>query len=305
MRRFLDSNPDLRSRFTRSIDFADYFGFELAAIYRGLVAASGFHPTQEAGEGRPGDALAGSHGGGPDDDRGGRRRRCRVPGSDGMSKLAAAQGLFHRLADAVLAAWRQDRVFRVAVIGMGITMAVLLVRFGVSRQDRVLPPLDSSSAGMSALLNPAERSAALPAQGPAGPVPKRAADRGDLRDPGRRGSDPDRRSRGSAVRCRDRRPGPARPARIHVDLTLLGACAIEALAGWPPSTSTKPNPSAVAERRAAMTSDRLGTAAPFQIPDASLLTHLVVEADAPEAELAPLRAAGVALHRGGPPRTAP
>ena len=42
MRRFLDSNPGLRSRFTRSIDFADYDASELAAIYRGLVAASGF-----------------------------------------------------------------------------------------------------------------------------------------------------------------------------------------------------------------------------------------------------------------------
>ncbi len=89
-----------------------------------------------------------------------------------MSKLAAAQGLFHRLADAVSAAWRQDRVFRGAVIGMGISMAVLLVRPGVSHQDRVLPPLDSSSAGMPVLLNPTGRSAALPPQGPAGPVPK-------------------------------------------------------------------------------------------------------------------------------------
>jgi SpoVK/Ycf46/Vps4 family AAA+-type ATPase len=48
MRRFLDSNPGLRSRFTRTIDFADYGAPELAAIYRGLIAASGFHLAAQA-----------------------------------------------------------------------------------------------------------------------------------------------------------------------------------------------------------------------------------------------------------------
>jgi stage V sporulation protein K len=43
MRRFLDSNPGLRSRFTRAIAFADYEPDELGAIYRGLVTGGGFH----------------------------------------------------------------------------------------------------------------------------------------------------------------------------------------------------------------------------------------------------------------------
>ena len=87
-----------------------------------------------------------------------------------MSRLADAQALLTRLAQAVPLAWRQDRLFRGAVIGMGVTLAVFLLRPGASHQDRTLPPLEVSPA-TSALLSPAG-GAALPAQAPSGPVPR-------------------------------------------------------------------------------------------------------------------------------------
>jgi hypothetical protein len=50
MRRFLDSNPGLRSRFTRTIAFADYDASELAAIYRGLCTAAQFRLAPGTGD---------------------------------------------------------------------------------------------------------------------------------------------------------------------------------------------------------------------------------------------------------------
>ena len=50
MQSFLSSNPGLRSRFTRTIEFADYGPAELAVIYRKLVVASGFSLDTGANE---------------------------------------------------------------------------------------------------------------------------------------------------------------------------------------------------------------------------------------------------------------
>ena len=48
MRRFLDSNPGLRSRFTRTIAFADYAAAELVTIYNLLALEAGFRLSLDA-----------------------------------------------------------------------------------------------------------------------------------------------------------------------------------------------------------------------------------------------------------------
>ena len=115
----------------------------------------------------------------------------------------------------------------------------------------------------------------------------------------------------------DPRSGAALGARalrdareVRADLAFLGACAVDGRAGVGAfdfeETEFK---RAIAERAAsvatAVTSDKLGTAAPFTIMPASDLTCLVAEADAPEAALAPLRASGVEVRRAEAAEAAP
>ncbi len=110
----------------------------------------------------------------------------------------------------------------------------------------------------------------------------------------------------------DPRSGAALGARalrdareIRADLAFLGACAVDALAGV---AAFDPEEAAfkrlIAERAravvAAVTNDKLGAGAPFEVGPISLIDHLVVEADAPEEALAPLRAAGVRVRRAAP-----
>ena len=107
----------------------------------------------------------------------------------------------------------------------------------------------------------------------------------------------------------DPRSGAALGARalrdareIRVDLAFLGACAVDAEAGVAAFDAEEAEfKRLIAEGAkavaAAVTTDKLGTAAPFAVAPASRLTHLVVEADAPESDVASLRAAGVAVSR--------
>ena len=107
----------------------------------------------------------------------------------------------------------------------------------------------------------------------------------------------------------DPRSGAALGARalrdadeLRVDLAFLGACAVDGEAGVAAFDAEEAEfKRLIAERAkavaAAVTTDKLGTAAPFAVAPASRLTHLVVEADAPESALAPLRRAGVCVHR--------
>lgn len=89
-----------------------------------------------------------------------------------MTARAAAQNLLQRLADAIPTAWRQDRVFRGAVIGAGITGALLVLRLvgphppelqrGTSVLVPAAVPYVSAPGGM----------ATSPGQPPAAAVPK-------------------------------------------------------------------------------------------------------------------------------------
>ena len=89
---------------------------------------------------------------------------------------------------------------------------------------------------------------------------------------------------------------------VRVDLAFLGACALDPVAGlatfsFDDAAFKRAVAQAAGAVAAAVTSDKLNTSAPFAIMPASLLTHLVVEADAPEPAVAALAALGVKMQR--------
>ena len=93
--------------------------------------------------------------------------------------------------------------------------------------------------------------------------------------------------------------------RIRVDLFFLGGCAIDAELGvgaFDAEEAEFKRAVAVGAVRivTAITSDKLGTRAPFAVMAAADLGDVVVEHDAPEDRIAQLAAAGPRIHRAAP-----
>ncbi len=95
-------------------------------------------------------------------------------------------------------------------------------------------------------------------------------------------------------------------AAIRIDLALLGACAVDAVAGLAAfdledAEFKREAAQAAVTVAAVATSEKLATAAPFAVLRADRLAHLVVEADAPSALLDPFAALGIGIHRASAP----
>ncbi len=89
--------------------------------------------------------------------------------------------------------------------------------------------------------------------------------------------------------------------RLGADLVFLGACALDVSAGVTAfdAGDAEVKRAMVARSRAvavAATADKLGTAASYRVAPAPAITHLVTEADQPEAALAAFAACGIAIH---------
>lgn len=85
---------------------------------------------------------------------------------------------------------------------------------------------------------------------------------------------------------------------MRADLAFLGACAIDAVGGVAAFGADEAEfKRRVAERAKAtaiaVTNDKLGTGAPFDVMPASALAHLIAEADAPKSALEPFYKLGV------------
>lgn len=92
---------------------------------------------------------------------------------------------------------------------------------------------------------------------------------------------------------------------MRPDLLLLGTCALDAAFGLgafgiDDAEMKRLLVKGAGAVAAAVTGEKLGTAAPHAVAPADALSDLVVEADAPEAALQPLRARGLRIHRADP-----
>ena len=90
-----------------------------------------------------------------------------------MTLLATTKDLFHRLVEAAPVVWRQDRVFRGAAIGAGVTGALLLLRLTGPQMPELQSPSHTAGVPASAVPYPPGQGVGSPpeAQRPAN-VPK-------------------------------------------------------------------------------------------------------------------------------------
>lgn len=89
-----------------------------------------------------------------------------------MTALAGAQNLLQRLAEAIPAAWRQDRVFRGAAVGAGITGVLLLLRLLGPHAPALQSPNPSLVPAVVPYVSALGAGAPSPAQPPPVELPK-------------------------------------------------------------------------------------------------------------------------------------
>ena len=71
-----------------------------------------------------------------------------------MTAVAATRTWLRRMTEAIPAAWHYDRVFRLAAIGAGIALAMLVLRLAASPALRQPPPLPASAESAKPAPNP-------------------------------------------------------------------------------------------------------------------------------------------------------
>ena len=97
---------------------------------------------------------------------------------------------------------------------------------------------------------------------------------------------------------------------IRIDVALLGACAVDAVAGLAAFHLEDAEFKRAAAQDGTLlvttaTSGKLATSAPFTVLPTGRLDHLVVEADAPRALLEPFRDLGMSIHHADAAATTP